>query len=103
MINFKLTICRVNMAWHGGVRLGRAWQGRHGTAWPGEAWQGKAGKARQGSAGLGVAGLGLVWQGTIRGGGSSEPLPLLNLRKGVRKCLNRILPGLVIRFYWRYL
>ena len=51
------------------------------------------GKARQG----------MARQGTIRGGGSSEPLPLLNLRKGVRKCLNRILPGLVIRFYWRYL
>ena len=68
------------MARHGRARLGKARQARQGTA-----------------------GLGLVWQGTIRGGGSSEPLPLLNLRKGVRKCLNRILPGLVIRFYWRYL
>ena len=89
MINFKLTICRVNMAWQGGVRLGRAWQGRHGTAWPGEAWQGKAGKAGHGGAGLGEARQG-------RQGRRGK-------RKGVRKCLNRILPGLVIRFYWRYL
>ena len=85
--------------------------GEHGMAWRGKARQGVARQAWHGMAGRGlarqgrqgVAGLGLVWQGTIRGGGSSEPLPLLNLRKGVRKCLNRILPGLVIRFYWRYL
>jgi hypothetical protein len=95
----------------GKARRGQASQGRQGRARRGWARRGTSGQAGLGLArrGLvwygrqGMAGLGLVWQGTIRGGGSEEPLPLLNLRKGVRKCLNRILPGLAIRFYWLYL
>jgi len=51
--------CNPTQAWLGWVRLGMAWQARHGPARPGKARSGTAGQARLGSARSGGA-----WQGT---------------------------------------